>query len=418
MHLTVDAWVTATAAGGLSAAGLLAVLKSGPLGRLPIMALQLDDAVAMREQKVQLVAPSLALLLHRLSPLALALPAAACSSDGEGEGDGAKLGSKPLGVCDDNAEVCGLEARPEDAAAAATVWLQGDGLASQHVSLFCRANGSFQPLDMLASELWQGGSATGMLNGSDGDEEGGGDQLLVRLPLAGLRPGLAQWEAQWGTTLLSAALPQVLLPCAAAAAEVNSLRAAAAVGAAELTPLLQDIGLVVSYLHGGGAAAAHAPAQRAMVARAARRAVAAAVARRWPAATRLLLPGTTADGGGAAAALAAMDAQLHAGRGMTLLHAAVAAGSPGLLGALRSWGASCAGRAPSREMPALWRADARGAAGATPLHIAALLPGTAATAVLQQLTGGSRLREPAALLRRLPSRCLPCAASLPPSRLT
>lgn len=82
----------------------------------------------------------------------------------------------------------------------------------------------------------------------------------------------------------------------------------------------------------------------------------------------MLLPAVTADGLSANDAVAAMDACCP--DGTSLLHVAVGTGSAPLVQCLSDWGAT-------RGRP--WLVDApAGSAGVTPLHVAALLPNSAA----------------------------------------
>ena len=83
---------------------------------------------------------------------------------------------------------------------------------------------------------------------------------------------------------------------------------------------------------------------------------------------QMLLPAVTADGLSASDAVAAMDACCP--DGTSLLHVAVGTGSAPLVQCLSDWGAT-------RGRP--WLVDApAGSAGVTPLHVAALLPNSAA----------------------------------------
>eukprot|EP00887_Chlorella_sp_A99_P007360 scaffold2.g7360.t1 len=189
----------------------------------------------------------------------------------------------------------------------------------------------------------------------------------AQVRVLGAVAGCVELEVQRGM-FLSAARPVLLLPCAAAVAEVRQLEQNAA-GVPDVDALLRDIGLVAQYLARDRLAAAGRPQPTygsvllACVANLARRLVATAAARGWPALAQLLLPATTVDGASAAAAAAAISTACPAGT--SLLHVAVGTGSVAVVQALAAW---------AKAQGAGWDVDARGMSGVTPLHVAALLP--------------------------------------------
>lgn len=120
--------------------------------------------------------------------------------------------------------------------------------------------------------------------------------LLVK-PLGAL-PGCIDVEVQRGS-VLSEALPLLVLPCPAAVAEVRQLEASDA-GIGNVACFLRDIGVVAQFLSRHQLAAQGHPtprydaALRHCIASMARRLVAAAAARGWSALAALLQPATAA----------------------------------------------------------------------------------------------------------------------------
>ena len=205
---------------------------------------------------------------------------------------------------------------------------------------------------------------------SDGEQA----QEWVRIWPLGLAPGYAELEVQAGN-LLSAPRPLLVLPNAAATAEVNALAAAAPVtpsAAATIDAFLREVGLVVGWTHRHESAPAaglpppDSPTLLRSVASTARRLVPVVAARGAAALAALLLEGACVDGCSAAKALAAMDASCPA----SLLHVAAGSGSTAVIAALHGWGARHGLR---------WELQATAAGSCwepvlSPLHVAAVLP--------------------------------------------
>ena len=241
--------------------------------------------------------------------------------------------------------------------------LRGTRVSPPSAVALCRQNGRYLAVEEHGS------------GGADGRSPA---QEWARIWPVGLAPGCAELEVQAGN-LLSAPRPLLVLPDAAAAAEVNALAAAAPVtpaATAAMDAFLREVGLVVSWTHRDVAAAAAAasgcparpypPALLRRVASTARQLAVVAAARGCAALTALLLEGACADGSSAAEAAAAMDAACPP----SLLHIVAGSGCPQLVGVLREWGLR-------RGLRWEVRAAAPTAGGApplSPLHVAAVLP--------------------------------------------
>jgi hypothetical protein len=141
---------------------------------------------------------------------------------------------------------------------------------------------------------WDAGSVRGVLDAAERQsvassvEAGWPRSAPFSVEILGLRCGGAEVEVQCGG-VLTAARPLLVLPDAAAAAEVRAL-AARAPERSSTDSLLRDAGVVVGHLHGG----ARAPA--ALVAALAARTAAFALVQRCPALALVLLPGALEAG--------------------------------------------------------------------------------------------------------------------------
>lgn len=143
---------------------------------------------------------------------------------------------------------------------------------------------------------------------SPGSDAGGKDagkpaatvRRSVTLPVQvlGLRCGCVEVEVQCGGGVLTQARPLLVLPDAAAAAEVRALMAGAeAIGPSSLAAMeafLRDAGVVIGHLHGG-----QRSARKQLVASIAQRAAAYALRRGCTALSLLLLPGALVAGSSA-----------------------------------------------------------------------------------------------------------------------
>lgn len=212
-----------------------------------------------------------------------------------------------------------------------------------------------------------------------------GERDVVQVALLGLRPGCAEVEVQTGA-FLGNARPLLVLPDEAAVKEIRQLETAGRKGiaVADTDSFLRDMGFVVQYICRDAAKTqgfplpTYTPQLVDTIQRVACRLVAAAAARSWTAVVRMLLPAVTA-GQSHAAAAAAMNACCPSG--FSLLHVAVGTGNAVVVKELIGWAAAAG---PDAGIP--WAVDARGPAGVTPLHVAALLPEAVRAAMRAELT--------------------------------
>lgn len=258
--------------------------------------------------------------------------------------------------------------------------LAGELLADEDFMVICRQGGYNLTVELPEEVLLR---------------EGADDVLCINV--LGLRPGVAELEVQRGA-LLSASKPMLVLPDSAAVAEIRQLesivcqrrRGNASVTASihghamdatefDVDGFLRDMGFVVAYLHRATAAEEGLPVPEYTHDRVqgiqtlACRLVVSAAARGWVATARMLLPATTAAGQSRVDAAMSMNSMCPSFS--TLLHVAVGTGNILLVRELVDWcRGSGEGSSASPDGFAPWAVDAKGPAGWTPLHVAAVLP--------------------------------------------
>lgn len=251
----------------------------------------------------------------------------------------------------------------------------GPRLNDSNATILARQGGRNLTIEMLENSCCNSPCS------GDDDSEGSGLRRseFTNIGVLGADAGCIEFEAQRGA-FVCPSRPLLVVPDQAVVDEIRQVENSKR-NSLHADDFLRDMGFVIQYLYRDAAKQAghHVPAYThsilCNIETISCRLVAACVAQGWPACVKMLLPAVAASGRSPFDAIAAMD---NACPGeATLLHVAVGTGCPRVIDELAWWANSVPSSSTESTATAgqpLLAVGAKGPAGITPLHVAAVLP--------------------------------------------